>query len=96
MKISAFEKVMGGTCGNCGALYLMDPTGKNVGEIMVQALDLAAAQLSKDSSEMLAGKDYDDMVLSYNWRTHRSSGEPKGYMDGNGRIYVIKIKKDRA
>ncbi len=94
MKISAMEKVLGGTCGTCGALYLMDPTGKNVGEIMVQALDWAAARLSKDSSEMVPGKDYDDAVLSYNWRTHRSSGEPKGFMDGCGRLYVIKVKED--
>ncbi len=93
MKISAMETVLGGTCSSCGALYLMDPTGKNVGEIMVQALDLAAARLSKDSSDMVAGKDYDDTVLSYNWRTHRSSGEPKGFMDGCGRLYVIKVKK---
>ena len=94
MKISAMETVLGGTCGACGALYLMDPTGKNVGEIMVQALSLAAARLSKDSSDMVAGKDYDDTVLSYNWRTHRSSGEAKGFMDGCGRLYVIKVKKD--
>lgn len=93
MKISAMETALGGICISCGALYLMDPTGKNVGEIMVQALDLAAARLSKDSSDMVAGKDYDDRVLSYNWRTHRSSGEPKGFMDGCGRLYVIKVKK---
>jgi hypothetical protein len=42
---------------------------------------------------MVAGKDYDDTVLSYNWRTHRSSGEPKGFMDGCGRLYVIKVKE---
>jgi hypothetical protein len=93
MKISAMETVLGGTCGTCGALYLLDPTSKNVGETMVQALGLAAARLSKDSSDMVAGKDYDDTVLSYNWRTHRSTGEPKSYMDGCGRLYVIKVKK---
>jgi len=92
MKINAIETVTGGTCGACGALYLLDPTGKNVGEIMMQALEASAARLSKDSSAMVAGEDYEDTVLSYNWRTHRSSGEAKGFMDGCGRLYVIKVK----
>jgi hypothetical protein len=95
MKINPAETVQGGTCGSCGALYLMDPTGKNVGEIMVQALEFAAARLSKDSSEMVSGTDYDDIVLNYNWRTHRSSGEAKGFMDGSGRLYVIKVKDNK-
>lgn len=93
MKINAMETVSGGTCGTCGALYLLDSTGKNVGEIMMQALDLVAARLSKDSSDMIAGVDYEDTVLSYNWRTHRSTGEAKSFMDGCGRLYVIKAMK---
>jgi hypothetical protein len=59
---------------------------------MMQGLSMAAAQLSKDSSDMLAGDDYDDIILSYDWRRHRSSGEAKNYMDGYGRLYVIKVK----
>jgi hypothetical protein len=93
MRISSMEKVLGGTCAKCGALYIVDPTSKNVGEVMMQALSVAAAQVSKDSSEMVPGQDYEDAVLSYDWRTHRSPGAPKGFMDGYGRLYVIKIKK---
>jgi len=93
MRISSAENVLGGTCAQCGALFIVDPTSKNVGEVMMQALDMAAAQLSKDSSQMVAGEDYDDAVLSYDWRTHRSSGAPKGFMDGCGRLYIIKTKK---
>ena len=81
IKISSMEEAAGGRCGACGALYLMDQTGRNLGEVMMQALGLAAQDLGKDSSEMIAGEDYDDTVLSYNWRTHRSTGEPKGFMD---------------
>jgi hypothetical protein len=87
------EKVLGGRCGACGALYLFDPTSKNLGEVMVQALGIAAEELSKDSSELVAGVDYEDMVLSYDIRTHRSSGVPKGFMDGHGRLYVLKVMK---
>jgi hypothetical protein len=92
IRISSMERVDGGRCGSCGALYLLDPTSKNVGEVMMQALGLVAGELSKDASEMVAGEDYDDKILSYNWRTHRSSGEPKGFMDGQSRLYVIKVK----
>ncbi len=93
MRLSAGEVVAGGTCTGCGAVYLLDPTGKNVGEVMMQGLTLAAERLSKDTGSMVAGEDYEDIVLSYNWRTHRSSGEAKNFMDGCGRLYVIRAKK---
>ena len=86
------EKAQGGTC-RCGAFYLMDPTGKNVGEMMVQALGMVSESVSKDISELTAGEDFEDIVLSYDWRTHRSSGVSTGHMDGYGRLYIIKPKK---
>ena len=91
MVINNTESVLGGACGSCGALYLVDPTSKNVGEIMMQALGLAADKLSKDISDMTAGEDYEDAILSYDMKLHRSSGEPKGFMDGNARLYMIKV-----
>ena len=87
------EKVLGGKCRTCGSLYLYDPTSKNLGEVMLQTLGLAAQELSKDVSDMVAGEDYDDVILSYDVRTHRSSGEVKGFMDGHGRLYVLKVKR---
>ena len=93
MRLSAMETVIGGTCGTCGATYLLDPTSKNVGEVMMQALGIAASRLSKDTVDLIAGEDYDDVVLSYDWRTHRSSGVSKSFMDGYGRLYFIRIKK---
>jgi hypothetical protein len=91
MDINNTESVLGGTCGSCGALYIVDPTSKNVGEVMMQALGLAADKLSKDISDMAAGEDYEDAILSYDLKLHRSSGEPKGFMDGNARLYMIKV-----
>jgi hypothetical protein len=90
MDINNTESVLGGTCGSCGALYIVDPTSKNVGEAMMQGLALAADKLSKDISDMAAGEDYEDAILSYDLKLHRSSGEPKGFMDGNARLYIIK------
>jgi hypothetical protein len=91
--ISPMERVLGGKCVKCGALYVCDPTGKNVGEVMMQSLDLASRELSKEASDMIPGEDYDDVILSYDWRMHRSSGQPRGGMDRYGRLYVIKAKK---
>jgi len=91
MVINNSESVLGGTCGSCGALYIVDLTSKNVGEVMMQALGLAADKLSKDISDMAAGEDYEDAILSYDLKLHRSSGEPKGFMDGNARLYMIKV-----
>jgi hypothetical protein len=94
-RINSMETVLTGSCGTCGAVYMVDPTSKNVGEVMMQALDMVASQLSRESASMTAGEDYDDAVLSYDWRTHRSSGEPKSFMDGHGRMYIIKVKKGK-
>ena len=91
--ISSMERVLGGKCSSCRALYIMDPTSRNVGEVMLQALVLASQELSKEASDMIAGEDYDDVILSYDWRTHRSSGEPRSFMDRHGRMYFLKVKK---
>jgi hypothetical protein len=93
MRISAIEVLSGGSCTGCGAMYLLDPTGKNVGEIMMQGLTMAAERVSKDVSSIVAGEDYEDVVLSYDYRTHRSSGVAKNFVDGCGRLYVLKVKK---
>jgi hypothetical protein len=87
------ESALGGACGACGAIYLVDPTGKNVGELMMQAFGLVAKKLSKDISELVAGEDYEDAVLNYDFRTHRSSGISRGFMDRSGRIYIVKVKQ---
>ena len=93
MEISSMESVLAGECCSCGALYLVDPTSKNVGEVMLQALEIVSKKLSKNVSDMVAGEDYEDAILSYDWRRHRSSGEPKGFTDGQARLYLIKLKK---
>ncbi len=93
LRLSAVETVQGGICQGCGAIYVLDPTGKNVGEVMVQAIGMAADRLSKQSADMVPDEDYEDIILNYDWRTHRSSGEAKGFLDRSGRLYFVKIKK---
>jgi hypothetical protein len=60
---------------------------------MSLGLALAAEKLSKDMSVLTADEDYEDAVLSYDWRTHRSSGQGTGHMDRYGRLYIIKVKE---
>lgn len=92
MMLKFGEKVSAGICG-CGAVYLLDETGKSVGEIMVHGLGMIAENLSMPITDLVPGKDYEDVVISYDWRTHRSAGVSTGYMDGYGRLYVIRSRR---
>lgn len=92
MNISPSEKVSGGECG-CGAIFIADPTGKNVGEAMAQALGMAAERLHKNVWDLVPGEDYDEAIMRYDFRTHRSAGFDRGFMDGLGRLFIIRIKK---
>jgi hypothetical protein len=96
MTIDVTESAIGGSCAGCGAFYLVDPTGKSVGATMMQALGLAAERLSKDLTELVPGEDYEDAVVNYDVRTHRSTGISRGYMDGYGRLYMVKVKKAKT
>jgi len=88
------DGLKGGTC-DCGAVYLVDPTGKNVGTVMAQALVMAADRLGKQVQDLDPDSDYEDAVLSYDWRMHRSLGAVTGYMDGYGRLYLLRVKGTR-
>ena len=92
MKVSDGEMGLGGSC-TCGAIYLVDTTGKNVGTIMSQLLVTVAEMLSKDISTLVPDEDYQEEILSYDWRNHRSTGVNTGYMDRTGRLYIVKVKK---
>jgi len=52
--------------------------------------------LSKRIEDLLPDEDYVDAILNYDWRTHRSYGVSAGFMDGYGRMYVLKVIKRTA
>ena len=83
--------MLSGRCNGCGALYIVDPTSRNVGEVMMQSLQLVAEELCRDLTTLVSGEDYEDEILSYDMRTHRSSGVPKSVMDGHGRLCILKV-----
>lgn len=96
VRLSETETVLGGRCLLCGAHFIVDPTGKNVGEVMMQGLQSAAQELGKDMGTMVSGEDYEDAILSYDVKLHKSLGPVQNFMDGYGRLYIIKILKKQA
>jgi hypothetical protein len=95
MNITPTDSVHGGHC-TCGALYISDPTGKSVGLMMAQALAAASDILKKEIVDLVPDEDYQDAILNYDWRNHRSTGVSQGYMDGSGKLYIMKVDKKTA
>jgi hypothetical protein len=60
--------------------------------MMAQALVAAADILKKEIGDLVPDEDYQDAVLNYDWRNHRSTGDVHGYMDGSGRLYIMKVR----
>lgn len=89
------EIILGGKCFFCGARFIIDPTGKNVGEVMVQGLQMVADELGKDLTMLDPDLDYEDSVLIYDLKHHASAGPAGNLIDGNARMYVIRSKKTR-
>jgi hypothetical protein len=59
--------------------------------MMAQALNWAAESLGKGVGDLVPDVDYQDAILSYDWRMHSSTGISRGYMDRYGRLYVMKV-----
>ncbi len=64
--------------------------------MMAQALNWAADALGKSVGDLIPEVDYQDAILSYDWRTHSSTGISRGYMDRYGRLYVMKTSEKTA
>ncbi len=95
IRLSETETVLGGQCFVCGARFILDVTGKNVGEAMVQGLRMVAEELGKDLEMLASGEDYEDCVLRYDVKLHQCLGRAGRFLDCYGRLYVIRVKKNR-
>lgn len=74
----------GGFC-DCGAVFAHDPTARNGGAVLLQALVMAADGDWDRGLELAPGADYDDGVVThYNVQTHRV--EPSAF----GTLYFIR------
>ena len=88
------ESVLGGTCALRCAVS-RGSHGQGRGSRDDAGAQLAAENLGKDVGDLVPDDDYQDAILSYDWRTHRSTGISRGFMDRYGRLYVMKVGGNR-
>ncbi|MCE5312641.1 MAG: HEAT repeat domain-containing protein [Nitrospiraceae bacterium] len=81
--------VISGSC-RCGAVYVCDPTGHNLGEAYSEALALARGGWDIDEMD---SSDYLTEDFDYDLRTH-SRIYAKGISGNAGKLIFVKINKD--
>jgi len=70
---SSFE---GGKCG-CGAVYVYDSTGHNLGDAYIDALGLVCGDDMDKAWSLTPDKDYTVLELGYDRRRNKFGGAPK-------------------
>ena len=76
----------GGVC-SCGAHFAVDPTARNGGAVLLQALVQASGGDWDKALALSPGVDYDDgFVGRYNTMTHRVGGQ------GFGTLYFVRLR----
>lgn len=70
---SSFE---GGKC-SCGAVYVYDSTGHNLGDAYIDALGLACNDDMDKAWSLIPDKDYTVLEFGYDRRRNKLGGEPK-------------------
>jgi hypothetical protein len=80
----------GGKC-ECGAVYVCDPTGHNVGEALAEALAYAYDKDWGGFEALPAGEKYREAVFNYDQRTHRLWEVRDIRRDYSGKIIFIKV-----
>ncbi len=80
----------GGFC-DCGAVFAHDPTARNGGAVLLQALVMAAGGEWEKALDLVPGADYDEGHVShYNIVTHRV--DPHAF----GTLYFIRRRAETA
>jgi hypothetical protein len=79
----------------CGASFVVDPTGRQGGQALLEALEDACAGDRDRSLRLERGRDYDELIENYDTQLHQFIKGVRGYRRGMARLYLIKLK-DRA
>ncbi len=93
IRLDDAETILGGSCFSCSARFVIDVTGKNVGEAMVSGLRMIAQDLGTEIALLDPDFDYEDAVLRYDVKQHRTLGSAGNIIDCFGRMYVIRIRR---
>lgn len=80
----------GGRCA-CGACFVVDPTGRNGGQALVEALEDACGGDRQRASFLVPGQDYRELIENYDTHLHRYIKGFRGYRRGMARLYLVKL-----
>ena len=79
----------GGVCPTCGAHYAHDPTARNGGAVLLQAMVQACRGDWDLALELTPGVDYDDQVVTnYDGQHHRVADK------AFGSLYFVRLKPE--
>jgi len=90
---TALGDIIGGRC-ECGAVYVFDRSGHNLGQAFVDALNFACEGKCDDPWELIPGKDYLEILSYYDPRSHTLKQREGGRAPEN--ICFIFLKKDNS
>jgi len=85
---------IGGKC-DCGAVYVCDPTGHNVGEAYLDALTYACGENFMTFDSLNAGEEYREAVFNYDTRAHTLREIRDIRRDYSSKIIFVKSGQDR-
>jgi hypothetical protein len=80
----------GGRC-TCGAHFVVDPTGRNGGQALMEALEDASGGDRERSQFFVPGRDYQELIENYDTQLHRFIKGFRGYRRGMARLYLVKL-----
>lgn len=87
---NATSVLPGGRC-SCGACFVVDPTGRNGGHALLEALEDACGGDRERSQLLEPGRDYQELIENYDAQLHRFIKGFRGYRRGMARLYLVKL-----
>lgn len=81
----------GGACA-CGAVFVVDPTGRNGGQALLEALEDACGGDRERSLRLERDRDYGELIENYDPQLHQFIRDFKGYRRGMARLYLIRLR----
>ena len=75
----------------CGACFVVDPTGRNGGDALLEALADACGGDRARSNFLQPGRDYEELIENYDAQLHRWIKGFRGYRRGMARLYLVRL-----
>ena len=80
----------GGAC-SCGARFVVDPTGRNGGDALLEVLtDIVDGDRAR-ANFMIRGRDFEEAIENYEPHGHTYITGFKGYRRGMNRLYLVRL-----